>query len=85
VNAIGFISLGLALADDSVKAMSLDGVAATWENVMNSSYTLYRPFIFVANDEPGGYAKQFIAYVMSPQGQQLLVDEGLISTVGGAQ
>jgi len=85
VNAIGFISLGLALAGDSVKAMALDGVPATWENVMDGSYTLFRPFIFVANGEPEGLAKSFIDYVMSPAGQQILVNEGLISTTGGTQ
>jgi phosphate transport system substrate-binding protein len=61
--------------------MALDGVAATWENVMDGSYTLFRPFIFVTNGEPDGYVLRFIEYVMSPEGQSILVNEGLISTV----
>ncbi|MCL2496098.1 MAG: phosphate ABC transporter substrate-binding protein, partial [Clostridiales bacterium] len=49
-NSIGFISLGLV--DDTVKALKLGGVTASWENVVNGSYTLFRPFLFVAKDRP---------------------------------
>ena len=78
-NAIGFISLGLV--DETVKALALDGVSASWENVMNDSYVLYRPFLFLTADEPTGLAKQFIDYTLSPAGQQQLVREGLIPAV----
>jgi phosphate transport system substrate-binding protein len=75
-NAIGFISLGLV--DHTVKAVHLDGVAPTWENVVNKSYKLFRPFIFVADGQPEGLTKQFIDFTLSPLGQKLLSDEGLI-------
>lgn len=75
-NAIGFISLGLV--DQTVKALALDGIAATWENVVNGSYALYRPFLFVTAGEPTGLTKEFIAYTLSPEGQRKLVHEGLI-------
>ncbi|MCL2812539.1 MAG: phosphate ABC transporter substrate-binding protein [Clostridia bacterium] len=78
-NAIGFISLGLV--DHTVKALELDGVAPTWDNVMGGNYTLYRPFIFVVAGEPTGLAKQFIDYTLSTEGQQLLMHEGLIPTM----
>jgi len=81
-NAVGFVSLGLV--DDTVKALELDGVAATRENVMNGSYNLSRPFLFVALSEPTGQAKLFLDFILSAEGQQLLTNEGLISPLEGA-
>lgn len=75
-NAIGFISLGLV--HDEIKAVHLDGVEATAENIMNESYALSRPFLFVTNDEPTGVTKDFIDFILSVEGQKLLSDEGLI-------
>lgn len=75
-NAIGFISLGLV--NETVKALELGGVAATRENVENGSYKLSRPFLFVALSEPTGLTKEFIDYVLSDEGQKLLMNEGLI-------
>ena len=82
-HSIGFISLGLV--DETVKPLRLDGIAATWETIMNGSYTLYRPFVFVSNGEPAGPAKQFVDFTLSPEGQRLLQNEGLISVTEGAQ
>ena len=79
VNAIGFISLGLV--DSTVKALKLEGVAATCENVMNGSYTLYRPFLFVTDGLPTGLTEQFINFVLSLEGQRLLANEGLIPQI----
>lgn len=81
-NAIGYISLGLV--DKSVKAVHLDGVAANQENILNGSYALSRPFLFVALSEPTGETKQFLDYVLSPAGQKMLSDEGLVPTAEGA-
>lgn len=82
-NAIGYISLGLV--DKSVKALHLEGIAATQENILNGSYTLSRPFLFVALSEPTGEAKQFLDYVLSPEGQKMLSDEGLVPAAEGAK
>jgi len=82
-NSIGFISLGLV--DSSVKAIELDGIAATRENVINGSYSLYRPFLFVAKDLPTGIARQFVDFVLSEDGQRLLVHEGLIPEKGSEE
>jgi len=79
--AIGFISLGLV--DSTVKAIELDGVAATRENVMNGSYTLLRPFLFVCKEAPTGKVKDFIDFVMSEEGQRILNKEGLIPAAEG--
>ena len=76
INSIGFISLGVV--DQSVKAIKIDGIDATPENVRNETYTLFRAFIFVAQNEPDGSIKDFINFVLSDHGKQLLIKEGLI-------
>ncbi len=81
-NAIGFISLGLV--NDEIKALYLDGVEATAANIMNGSYALSRPFLFVTHDEPRGLTKDFIDFTLSLEGQKLLSDEGLVPVVEGA-
>jgi len=78
-NAIGFISLGLV--DHTVKAVHIDGVAASLENVKNGSYGLYRPFYFVTGDQPDGLSQRFIDFTLSEEGQRMLTKEGLISVI----
>lgn len=82
-NAIGYISLGLV--DQTVKAVHLDGVAATHDNIMNGSYTLARPFLFVSQSEPTGETQKFVEFVLSEEGQKMLNDEGLIPTKGAGK
>jgi len=82
--AIGFISLGLV--NEKVKALELDGVTATRENVINGTYNLSRPFIFMTNVPPTGKVKAFLDFVLSPAGKKLLNAEGLVTfDDGGTQ
>jgi phosphate transport system substrate-binding protein len=74
--SIGFISLGLI--NEQVRSLDLDGVAASDENIMNGSYKLVRPFLFVSRSEPTGLAKQFVDFVLSEEGQALVKKEGLL-------
>ena len=80
-NAIGFISLGLV--DETVRALQLGGVAATTENVINGSYGLSRPFLFMTLNQPTGETKQFIDFTLSAEGQKRLTAEGLIPSAEG--
>ncbi|MGB4587729.1 MAG: phosphate ABC transporter substrate-binding protein [Clostridiaceae bacterium] len=82
-NAIGYISLGLV--DKDVKALHLNDVAANQENILNGSYTLSRPFLFVSLSEPTGETKQFVDFILSTEGQKMLSDEGLIPTAEGGK
>lgn len=75
-NAIGYISLGLV--NDKVKALKLDGIVATDENILNKKYNLVRPFLFLTKDTPTGEVKKFIDFVLSQEGQELIRKEGLI-------
>jgi len=82
-NSIGFISL--SLVDATVKSIQMDGVDATDANILNGTYKLARPFLFVCKGEPTGAVKDFIDYVLSADGQQILVNEGLISVAGAIE
>ncbi|NTU50879.1 MAG: phosphate-binding protein, partial [Candidatus Aminicenantes bacterium] len=75
--AVGFISLGLV--NTQVKALELDGAPGNEENIRNGSYKLVRPFLFVSQGEPSGHARDFIDFVLSPEGQDLIKKEGLLT------
>ncbi|MDD5189831.1 MAG: phosphate ABC transporter substrate-binding protein [Dehalococcoidales bacterium] len=77
-NAIGFISLGLV--DKTVKAVELNGVIASREHVLDGSYKLTRPFLFLAAKEPTGLVKEFIDFTLSAAGKKILDTEGLVTT-----
>lgn len=75
-NAIGYVSLG-SLSDD-VKAVKIDGAEATAENIENGSYKVSRPFNIVTKDGLSEAAQDFINFIMSSQGQEVVADEGYI-------
>ena len=78
-NAIGFVSLGMVEhGTRPIKALRLDGIYPTPESVMDGSYTLTRPFLFVLLEEPTGDTKDFIDFVLSEPGKTILRAEGLI-------
>lgn len=76
-NAIGYISLG-ALNDD-VKAVQIDGVDATVDNINNGSYKISRPFNIATRDGLSEQAQDFINYILSDEGQAVIAEEGYIS------
>ena len=75
--AIGYISLGSL--DDSVKALKVDGAEATTDNVKSGDYKVSRPFNIVTKKDLSGAAKDFIAYIMSDEGQAVVSEEGYVS------
>ena len=81
-NAIGYISLGSL--DDTVKAVKIDGVEATVENVSNDSYKIARPFNILTSDKESDAAKDFVNYIMSSDGQQIVEDNGYIKEAADA-
>jgi len=66
-NAIGYCSL--ASLNETVKAVSIDGVEATPANVKNGSYKIQRPFYLATMGEASGLAKDFIEFILSAEGQ----------------
>lgn len=79
--AIGYISLGSL--NDTVKAVKIDGVEPTVDNVKNDSYKIARPFnIAYKEDSLSDVSKDFIDYIMSSEGQQIVTDNGYINIDG---
>lgn len=75
--AIGYVSLGSL--NDSVKALKIDGAEATADNIENGSYKVSRPFnIAVKKDLDNEVAKDFMAYIMSTEGQEIVSNEKYI-------
>lgn len=74
--AIGYISLGSL--DDSVKAVKIDGVEATPENVKQGSYPIARSFNMVTKDTVSDAAQDFITFIMSADGQSIVADNKYI-------
>jgi len=77
--AIGYISLDAV--DDSVQSLSLDGVAATEENIKAGGYQLSRPFVMATKGEISAQSELVQAwfdYIHSEEGQKIISGVGLI-------
>ncbi|MDR3349042.1 MAG: substrate-binding domain-containing protein [Acidaminococcales bacterium] len=68
--AIGYISLGSL--NSSVKALIVDGVAATTGNVKNGSYKISRPFMLATGSNLSALAGDFIGFILSAEGQKVV-------------
>ena len=78
--AIGYVSLDVV--DDSVTAVSLEGVEPTEENIKGGSYFLSRPFVMATMGEISAQnelVKAWFAYIDSDEGQEIIKKVGLIS------
>ncbi|WP_096017425.1 substrate-binding domain-containing protein [Campylobacter lanienae] len=75
-NAIGYISLGSL--NDSVKAVKIDGVAPSVENINNKTYTVFRPFnLAISSDNE--LVNDFLGYTSSNQAKSIIQKAGYIA------
>ena len=81
--AIGYVSMGSL--NETVKAVSVDGNAATVEGIKDGSYTLSRPFVVTTFGEVGEIAQDFLNYIMSAEGQAVINEEGYIAIDDAAE
>ena len=73
--------MSLDVVDDTVKALSLDGVAPTEENIVAGSYKLSRPFVMATLgtvEEQNDLVKTWFGFVQSDEGQAVIKAMGLI-------
>lgn len=75
--AIGYISLGSL--NDSVKAVKIDGVEATAENVKSGDYSISRPFNIAYKGQLSEVAQDFVNYILSADGQKVVEDNGYVA------
>ena len=77
---IGYVSLGSL--NETVKAVKIDGVEATVDNIKAGTYTVARPFNIAAAGEVSDVAQDFIGFIMSAEGQAVIEGKGYISVAG---
>lgn len=77
-NAIGYASL--ASVKESVKAISVDGVAPTEATVKDKSYTIQRPFVLVTRTDTAlsAAAQAFFDYVTSSDASEIISNAGAV-------
>ena len=68
--AIGYVSLGSL--SSSVKAVKIDGVSATVDNINNGSYKIARPFNVAVRNNLSNAAQDFLNYILSSDGQNII-------------
>lgn len=80
-NAIGYASLGSI--DSTIKAIKVDGVEPTVENIKDGSYKIARPFNIATKGDVSKVTQDFINFIMSDDGQKVVEDNGYISISEG--
>ncbi len=81
-SAIGYISLGSL--NETVKALEIDGVAASVENIKAGAYSVARPFNIATKGEVSEPAQAFIDFILSAEGQAVIEENGYIAVVDEA-
>ena len=81
--SIGYISLGSL--DNSVKALQIDGMDATVDNIVAGTYPVARPFNIITSESTAlsDVAQDFYNYILSDDGQAIVSDNGYISVSSG--
>jgi phosphate transport system substrate-binding protein len=75
--AIGYIGLGYL--DDSVKAITVDGVNGSSETALNGEYPVSRYLFMFTNGWPSGETMKFVNFVLSDAGQEIVANTGFVS------
>lgn len=73
---IGYIGLGYLTPD--VKVVAIDGVKASVETAADGSYAISRYLYMYSDGDPEGLMKAFLDWILGPEGQQLVADEGFV-------
>jgi len=67
---IGFLSLGYVNSD--IKAVNLNGIAATVENIRSGEYAISRTLLMITDGEPDADEQVFLDFVLSSEGQGIV-------------
>jgi len=80
--SIGYISIGFVSKD--VRALPIwynadKIIPASIDNVKTKTYPVSRDLYVITNGQPSGLAGDFIQYILSPEGQKIVADEGYVT------
>lgn len=75
--SIGYVSIGAlkGITSSSVDAISVNGVEATEENVLNKTYDIQRELVLCTKGDATGPAADFINWILSAEGQKIIAEE----------
>ncbi len=76
-DSIAFLSFGYL--DESVKTLTIDGVEPTEANAASGTYPIVRPLNLLTNGEPTGVVEAWLDFILSDEGQAIVVKEGYIA------
>ena len=74
--AIGYIGVGYETPD--VKVLEIDGVAASVATVLDKTYPISRKLYLYSNGDPTGAGKAYVEWILGPEGQKVVKDEGFV-------
>lgn len=72
-NAIGYLSLGYL--DETVKAVTIEGIEATVENVKSGTYKISRPLLMLTKGEISKEAQAFLDFALGDEGQKIVAEK----------
>ncbi|MEM2918407.1 MAG: phosphate ABC transporter substrate-binding protein [Candidatus Altiarchaeota archaeon] len=75
-NAIGYVGIGYL--DGTIKPIAINGVMPTEENIQNGKYPLARNLYLITRGQPTGKVKNFIDFILSDEGQEIVKKEGFV-------
>ena len=74
--AIGYIGIGYL--NQSVKAVTVNGVVANDANALKGTYPIARPLYYYTNGQPKDVVAEYVKFVTSPEGQKIVKREGFV-------
>ena len=77
-NRYAIAYLGMGYVNKTVKAVKVNGLAATAESALSKEYPMSRELYMYTNGEPTGEVAKFIAFVKSIDGQKIVAKEGFV-------
>jgi phosphate transport system substrate-binding protein len=76
-NAIGYIGVGYE--STAIKVIGVDGIKASVATVKDETYPLWRFLYMYSNGQPTGAAKAYLDWIVGPEGQKVVTDQGFVT------
>ncbi len=76
--AIGYVGYGFVKT--GVKAVTLNGIKASVQTILNGQYPISRPLFMFTNGYPklGSMTQKFVSFYLTEEGQEVIEDKGFV-------